>query len=112
MQASRGAAKRRISLLNRIVRISKAAVPCTITFSGMVLGYLAVVFATRHQEQLATWLIIGAAFVDAIDGRTAKLLGATSNTGAQLDTLSDFLTFGVAPGVLAKLRGEPATGSW
>jgi CDP-diacylglycerol--serine O-phosphatidyltransferase len=66
----------------------------------MLLGYVSVVASIRNQEQLATWLIIGAAFVDAIDGRTAKLLGATSDIGAQLDTLSDLLTFCVAPGVL------------
>lgn len=66
----------------------------------MLLGYIALIAATQHQEELATWLIIAAAFIDATDGRTAKLLGATSAIGAQLDTLSDLVSFCVAPGVL------------
>ncbi len=82
------------------MRFSKAAIPCAITLTGMLLGYIAIVAATHQQEELATWLIIAAAFVDAVDGRTAKLLGATSAIGAQLDTLSDLVTFCVAPGVL------------
>jgi CDP-diacylglycerol--serine O-phosphatidyltransferase len=56
--------------------------------------------AIRRQDSLAAWLILGAAFIDAIDGRTAKLLEATSEIGAQLDAMSDVLTFCVAPAVL------------
>lgn len=82
------------------MRISRIAIPCAITFSGMLLGYLAIIATIRQHWEIATWLIIGAAFIDAIDGRTAKLLGATSEIGAQLDTLSDLITFCVAPAVL------------
>ena len=57
--------------------------------------------------------IIVAAIFDALDGRVARRLGVTSQFGAELDSLSDFLCFGVAPALvlyLASLKGAGALG--
>ena len=50
--------------------------------------------------RLAVIAIIVAAVLDALDGRVARRLGVTSRFGAELDSLSDFLCFGVAPALV------------
>ena len=56
--------------------------------------------------EAACWLVfLGMAF-DAVDGKVARMVGGSSNFGAQLDSFSDMLTFGVAPAVLAKVLIE------
>lgn len=49
----------------------------------------------------AGWWLVLAAFLDAVDGKVARLTGTASSMGAQLDSLADAVTFGAAPGVLA-----------
>lgn len=49
----------------------------------------------------AAWWLVLAAFLDAVDGKVARLTGTASTMGAQLDSLADAVTFGTAPGVLA-----------
>lgn len=49
----------------------------------------------------AGWWLVLAAVLDAVDGKVARLTGTASTMGAQLDSLADAVTFGVAPGVLA-----------
>ena len=57
----------------------------------------------NQKWELAVIFILIAAFLDGMDGRLARLLKATSNFGAQLDSLSDFLSFGVAPAIVIYL---------
>lgn len=54
----------------------------------------------------ACWLIFAGMLFDAFDGKVARMVGASSQFGAQLDSFSDMLTFGVAPAVLAKILIE------
>lgn len=61
----------------------------------------------------ACWLIFAGMLFDAFDGKVARMVGAQSEFGAQLDSFSDMLTFGVAPAVIAKVLIEhegPALG--
>jgi CDP-diacylglycerol---serine O-phosphatidyltransferase len=71
--------------------------PNIITISGMCCGLSAIRFAMLGRFEISVAFIIAAAIIDGMDGRVARMLGATSNFGAQLDSLSDFLCFGVAP---------------
>lgn len=71
--------------------------PNMITIAGMCCGLSSVRFALAGRWELAVTFIIVAALIDGMDGRIARMLGATSLFGAQLDSLSDFLCFGVAP---------------
>jgi CDP-diacylglycerol--serine O-phosphatidyltransferase len=71
--------------------------PNMITIAGMCCGLSSIRFALAERWELAVTMIIVAALIDGMDGRVARMLGATSVFGAQLDSLSDFLCFGVAP---------------
>lgn len=72
-------------------------IPNMVTITGLCLGLFAIKYAMNAQWQIAVMLIIIAAFVDGIDGRLARMLNATSDFGAQLDSFTDFVNFGVAP---------------
>jgi len=71
--------------------------PNILTMLGLCAGMTAVRFALDARWEPAVTLIVVAAFIDGIDGRLARLLKATSRFGAEFDSLSDFLSFGVAP---------------
>lgn len=71
--------------------------PNMVTIMGLCMGLFAIKYAMAEQWQTAVMLIIIAAFVDGIDGRLARMLNASSEFGAQLDSLTDFVNFGVAP---------------
>lgn len=74
--------------------------PNMITIAGMCCGLSAVRFAIIGRWEFAVGFILLAALIDGMDGRVARMLGATSTFGAQLDSLSDFICFGVAPALV------------
>lgn len=77
--------------------------PNLITLAGMCCGLSSIRFAIMERWDLAVAFILAAALIDGMDGRVARMLGATSQFGAQLDSLSDFLCFGVAPALVMYL---------
>ncbi|TNF34555.1 MAG: hypothetical protein EP329_07095 [Deltaproteobacteria bacterium] len=85
-------------------------VPNAITLVSLMLGLSAVVLAFAGDFDEAAWLVVLCVLLDKLDGSAARLLGATSRIGVQLDSFSDFVTFGIAPGALifARLTGHPA----
>ncbi len=83
----------------RLTRI----IPNAITVTALCTGLSAIRFALMERWELAVSLILLAAILDALDGRIARFLRADSPFGAELDSLSDFISFGVAPGVLLYL---------
>ncbi len=89
-------------------------VPNMVTTLGLCAGLTAIRFIMAEQFRYAVWLILFAAVIDGLDGLIARRLGATSEFGAQLDSLSDFLNFGVVPGFLvyqmSLAPGEKAVG--
>ena len=87
--------------------------PNLVTIIGLSAGFSSLRFAMDGRYETATALIIFAAVIDGLDGLIARQLRATSAVGAQLDSLSDFVCFGVAPGVLVYLfamSAEPGFG--
>jgi CDP-diacylglycerol--serine O-phosphatidyltransferase len=74
--------------------------PNMITIAGLCCGLSAIRFAMLGRWEMAVAFIIAAALIDGMDGRVARMLGATSVFGAQLDSLSDFLCFGVSPALV------------
>ena len=78
----------------------RALLPNMVTLLAICAGLTAIRMAIEGNFELAVGAIILAAILDAIDGRVARLLKATSRFGAQLDSLADFLNFGVAPAIL------------
>ena len=88
-------------------------IPNVLTLAALCSGLTAVRFGLQGQFKLAVIAIIVAAIFDALDGRVARRLGVTSRFGAELDSLSDFLCFGVAPALvlyLASLQDGGALG--
>ncbi|MFC7704789.1 CDP-diacylglycerol--serine O-phosphatidyltransferase [Plastorhodobacter daqingensis] len=74
--------------------------PNMITILGLCAGLTAIRFVMMGRYEFAASLIIFAALIDGLDGLIARRINATSQMGAELDSLSDFLNFGVAPGIL------------
>lgn len=75
-------------------------IPNILTMLGLCCGLVAIRFAYEGRFQQAAVLIVVAMVIDGLDGRLARLLKATSRFGAEFDSLSDFLCFGVAPGMI------------
>ncbi|MGY6410010.1 MAG: CDP-diacylglycerol--serine O-phosphatidyltransferase [Alkalilacustris sp.] len=74
--------------------------PNLVTILGLCAGLTAIRFALVERWEIAVALILFAAVIDGLDGLLARRLGAASPFGAELDSLSDFVNFGVAPAVL------------
>lgn len=75
-------------------------VPNIITVAALCAGLTGVRFAIAGQWEFAMIAVIVAAVLDALDGTIARLLKAASDFGAELDSLSDVIAFGVAPGLI------------
>ncbi len=95
----------RISALDKRLRRRRlvpfrALLPNMVTLLAICAGLTAIRMAIEGNFELAVGAIILAAILDAIDGRLARLLKSTSQFGAQLDSLADFVNFGVAPAIL------------
>ena len=91
-------------MLRKIV----SCIPNTITLLNLLSGCAAIVFAFHHSERIGAfsglewgWIMIGAAALfDFCDGASARALRAYSAIGKELDSLSDLVSFGVAPAML------------
>ena len=86
-------------------------IPNVLTLAALCSGLTAIRFALQGEMRLAVIAIIVAAIFDALDGRVARRLGVTSRFGAELDSLSDFLCFGVAPALVLYLASLREVGS-
>jgi CDP-diacylglycerol--serine O-phosphatidyltransferase len=84
----------------RAMAPSVRLLPNAITVLALCAGLSAVQFTLSHNYMLAIGAIGVAAVLDSLDGRIARLLDATSKMGAELDSLSDAISFGVAPALV------------
>ena len=71
--------------------------PNMLTIAAICAGISAIRFAAEGNFALAVALITLASILDGMDGSTARYLGSNSKIGAELDSLADFVNFGVAP---------------
>lgn len=74
--------------------------PNILTCLNLTCGVCAIIFAHEHKYEIAALLILMAGFFDMIDGKVARLVGASSPFGVQLDSLADLISFGAAPPIL------------
>jgi CDP-diacylglycerol--serine O-phosphatidyltransferase len=90
--------RRRLSALpfNRLI-------PNMLTVTALCAGLTAILYGVQGKWQLAVAAVLVAALLDTLDGRIARLLHGSSKFGAELDSLSDFICFGVAPAILVYL---------
>lgn len=75
-------------------------VPNFVTTGNMFCGFYSIIAATQKDFITAAWAIVAAGVFDMLDGRIARLAKATSQFGVEYDSLSDLVSFGVAPGIL------------
>ena len=75
-------------------------VPNVITLLAICAGLTAIRLSTEGRMELAVAAIVFAALLDGIDGRVARMIKGQSKFGAELDSLADFVNFGVAPGLI------------
>ncbi len=79
--------------------------PNLVTLLALCAGLTGIRMAFENRYGLALAAIVFAAFLDGVDGRLARLLKGASRFGAELDSLSDFVNFGVAPGLILYFWG-------
>jgi len=85
--------------------------PNVLTVLALCSGLTAIRFAIQGRWEPAVIAIVIAAILDALDGRIARLLNGQSKFGAELDSLSDAISFGVAPAFMMYLWGLNGAGS-
>ena len=78
----------------------KIWLPCSLTLLNLACGFFSLIFVIKGDFHMAIRLFLLAVFFDAIDGRTARYLNATSDFGRELDSLSDLVSFGIVPATL------------
>ncbi|MGM0599114.1 MAG: CDP-diacylglycerol--serine O-phosphatidyltransferase [Candidatus Rifleibacteriota bacterium] len=78
--------------------------PNACTSMNLFCGYLAITLTSQAEYLVAGWLIIAANIFDILDGRLARLTSVSSRFGAELDSLADLVSFGVAPAFLVYSR--------
>jgi CDP-diacylglycerol---serine O-phosphatidyltransferase len=98
--------------LQGIARKAAALVPNTMTLSAVICGLTAIRLSQEGRYEWATAAILLAALLDLADGFAARKLSAATPMGAELDTLADFLNFGVAPALLLYDRDLHQFGNW
>ncbi len=82
-------------------------VPNLMTIAALVAGITAILMSTYGLFEVSALLVLSAAIVDGLDGRVARRIGANSELGAELDSLADFVNFGVAPALIMNLWAFP-----
>jgi CDP-diacylglycerol--serine O-phosphatidyltransferase len=74
--------------------------PNTLTLCSMLLGFYSILSTLKGNYVYAAWAILFATIFDGLDGWVARLTNSTTKFGIELDSLSDLVSFGVAPAVL------------
>lgn len=75
-------------------------IPNILTLLALCAGLTAIRFGWQGRWEIAVYAIVLAGILDGLDGRIARLLKGTSRFGAELDSLADFISFGVGPAIL------------
>ena len=83
----------------KVVSVNKTRyiLPSVLTLVGVCLGISSIKFAMDGNYSFAVLFLIVAAILDGLDGRVARLIKGTSEFGKELDSLTDFVSFGIAP---------------
>lgn len=77
--------------------------PNLLTTLNMFCGFFGIIYAIKGQYATAAYAIVAASVFDLLDGRVARMTDSTSEFGAELDSLSDLVSFGLAPGIILYL---------
>ncbi|MDX9857111.1 MAG: CDP-diacylglycerol--serine O-phosphatidyltransferase [candidate division Zixibacteria bacterium] len=94
------------------MQVNREMFPGIFTMGNVVCGFFAILSAFDGKITTACWFVLLAGFLDVLDGKVARLSGSTSRFGIELDSLADFLSFGVAPAVIVYVIKLHELGEW
>ena len=97
------AVKRGTAKLGRRVSMHIYVLPNLVTTGNLFFGFFSVISSIRGNYVIAAYSVVAAAVFDLLDGRLARMTRSTSEFGAEYDSLSDLVSFGMAPGILLYL---------
>lgn len=80
-------------------------IPNSVTATSLLVGIGSIVAGQLGELELAGWMIVWCGLLDVLDGVAARILKATSDFGAEFDSMADLVSFGVAPGMLVLQAG-------
>lgn len=86
--------------------------PNLLTLTGMFFGFFSIVASVNGSYEKAAWYILYAAVFDMMDGWVARMTRTTSRFGLELDSLSDLVSFGVAPALMMYIWALKPYGRW
>jgi len=90
--------------------VLRYTIPNSFTALSLLLGLASIVTMQVGELELAAWMIVWCGLLDTLDGVAARLLKATSNFGAEFDSMADLVSFGVAPAMLVFNAGLQIAG--
>ena len=85
-----------------------AVLPSLLTLGNLVCGFHAIRYAADQRFTAAAWMVLLAMVFDALDGKVARLTKASSRFGAELDSLADVVSFGIAPAFMVAMLAAAA----
>lgn len=80
--------------------ITARMIPSIFTLANLLFGFLALIWVIEGDFTLASAMILLSVLMDSLDGKVARRLSVSSDFGKELDSLSDLVSFGVAPAIL------------
>ena len=80
--------------------ITARMIPSIFTLANLLFGFLALILVIEQNYTMAAAMILGSVLMDSLDGKVARRLSVSSDFGKELDSLSDLVSFGVAPAIL------------
>ena len=80
--------------------ITARMIPSIFTLANLLFGFLALIWVIEGHFTLASAMILLSVLMDSLDGKVARRLSVSSDFGKELDSLSDLVSFGVAPAIL------------
>ncbi|MDA8243315.1 MAG: CDP-alcohol phosphatidyltransferase family protein [Elusimicrobia bacterium] len=88
--------KKRIDIA-KLKKTGAIVLPSIFTIANMAFGFFAILLASESKFVQAAWFIMLSYVMDMLDGRVARLVHGESSFGVEIDSLSDWISFGIAP---------------
>ena len=86
--------------INKLKKTGAVVLPSLFTIANMAFGFFSIISASQSNYVLAGWFIMMSYVMDMLDGRIARLVHGESSFGVEIDSLSDWMSFGIAPAYL------------
>jgi len=86
--------------MGKLKKTGAVVLPSLFTIANMAFGFFSIISASERNYVLAAWFIMMSYIMDMLDGRVARLVHGESSFGVEIDSLSDWMSFGIAPAYL------------